>query len=108
MMISAAAVLVNCSTPEAVSVAMPVLSRFGLPFGAYANGFTRITQAFLTDAPTVDALEQRRDLGPAEYARFAMGWVARGATIVGGCCEVGPAHIEELARQLKAAGHTIA
>ncbi|WP_439570058.1 homocysteine S-methyltransferase family protein, partial [Roseovarius mucosus] len=38
---------------------------------------------------------------------FAMGWVDQGASIVGGCCEVGPAHIEELARRLRAAGHDI-
>jgi homocysteine S-methyltransferase len=36
-----------------------------------------------------------------------MGWVDAGATIVGGCCEVGPAHIAELARRLTAAGHKI-
>jgi S-methylmethionine-dependent homocysteine/selenocysteine methylase len=36
-----------------------------------------------------------------------MGWVAQGATIVGGCCEVGPDHIAELASQLRATGHQI-
>jgi homocysteine S-methyltransferase len=36
-----------------------------------------------------------------------MGWVAQGASIVGGCCEVGPAHIAELARRLRAEGHEI-
>jgi S-methylmethionine-dependent homocysteine/selenocysteine methylase len=30
-----------------------------------------------------------------------------GATIVGGCCETGPAHIAELARRLKGAGHRV-
>ncbi len=52
-------------------------------------------------------LSARADLGPEHYAEFAMGWVARGATIVGGCCEVGPAHIAELARQIVQAGHEI-
>lgn len=102
-----AAVLINCSPPEAMEAGLDILKTFGKPFGAYANGFTRISKDFLKDAPTVDALEQRQDLGPTEYARFAMSWIAQGATIVGGCCEVGPAHIEELARQLKAAGHSI-
>ena len=55
----------------------------------------------------MDALSPRRDLGPEAYAGFALGWVDQGATIVGGCCEVGPAHITELARALRAAGHTI-
>jgi S-methylmethionine-dependent homocysteine/selenocysteine methylase len=103
----AEAVLANCSAPEAMAAAMAALKPTGLPFGAYANGFTQITADFLKDSPTVDALEARRDLSPAAYARFAMGWVDQGATIVGGCCEVGPAHIAELARALRAAGHEV-
>ncbi|MGB5560569.1 MAG: homocysteine S-methyltransferase family protein [Paracoccaceae bacterium] len=103
----AAAVLANCSAPEAMSDALQALAKCGLPYGAYANGFERITKEFLQDRPTVDALSPRRDLGPEAYARYALGWVAQGATIVGGCCEVGPAHIAELARALVAAGHRI-
>lgn len=102
-----AAVLINCSRPEAVAAALDILKTFGPPFGAYANGFTRITEGFLQDAPTVDALEQRRDLTPDAYADFALGWVAQGATIVGGCCEVGPDHIRTLAGRLTAAGHSL-
>ncbi|WP_027256809.1 homocysteine S-methyltransferase family protein [Leisingera aquimarina] len=101
------AVLLNCSRPEVIGEGLNIVRGFGKPFGAFANGFTRISEGFLQDAPTVDALEQRQDLGPEPYAEFAMGWVAQGATIVGGCCEVGPEHIAELARQLRAAGHRI-
>ncbi|WP_324752151.1 homocysteine S-methyltransferase family protein [Roseovarius sp. Pro17] len=101
------ALLINCTRPEAVAAGLAILRGFGLPIGAYANGFDHISAAFLEDAPTVDALEVRRDLTPALYADFAMGWVAQGATIIGGCCEVGPAHITELAARLRAAGHTI-
>ena len=78
-----------------------------LPFGAYANGFTQITKAFLKDRPTVDALSARPEMTPSLYADFAMIWVGMGATIVGGCCETTPAHIAELARRLRAAGHRI-
>lgn len=101
------AVLVNCSPPEVIGDALEIVRGFGRPFGAYANGFTRISEGFLGDAPTVDALEARQDLDPSAYADFAMGWVDQGATIVGGCCEVGPDHIAELARRLRAAGHAI-
>lgn len=103
-----AAILANCSVPEAMAAALAELARFGLPFGAYANGFTHITEAFKADAPTVDVLHARHDLTPDRYTAFAMGWVGQGATIVGGCCEVGPAHIAALAAALRAAGHTIA
>ncbi len=101
------AVLVNCSRPEAIAAALDILSGFGRPFGAYANGFTGITEGFLDEKPTVDALQARTDLSPAAYADFAMGWVDQGATIVGGCCEVGPDHIAELAARLRAADHRI-
>lgn len=101
------AVLINCTRPESVAAGLEIVRGFGLPFGAYANGFTCISAGFLTAAPTVDALEQRTDLSPAAYAEFAMGWVAQGASIVGGCCEVGPEHIAELARRLRASGHEI-
>ncbi|MEL7258729.1 MAG: homocysteine S-methyltransferase family protein [Pseudomonadota bacterium] len=101
------AVLVNCSRPEAMAPALELIKAFGMPFGAYANGFSKISDGFLSEFPTVDALEQRTDLGPDAYARFAMDWVGQGASIVGGCCEVGPAHIAEIARQLASAGHRI-
>lgn len=103
----ARAVLANCSAPEAMAAALGLLAGFGLPFGAYANGFTRITKEFLKDSPTVDALEARPEMTPARYADFVMGWVAAGATIVGGCCETGPAHIAEIARRLRAGGYRI-
>lgn len=102
------AVLVNCSRPEVVANGLAIIKSFGKPFGAYANGFTQITEAFLEESPTVDALEARNDLDPAAYAEFAMAWVGQGATIVGGCCEVGPNHIKELAHQLTVAGYDIA
>ncbi|WP_425071823.1 homocysteine S-methyltransferase family protein [Sagittula sp. S175] len=103
----AAAVLANCSAPEAMPAALEQLARAGMPFGAYGNGFTMITKDFLKDSPTVDALTARRDMGPEVYADHALRWVEMGASIVGGCCETGPAHIAEIARRLGAAGHEI-
>ena len=102
-----AAVLANCSLPEVMQAALATLATFGLPFGAYANGFTHISDGFKTQGATVAELTHRHDLNPRKYAAFAMDWVAQGATIVGGCCEVGPAHIQALAQSLRAAGHEI-
>lgn len=94
-----AAVLVNCSVPEAVTNAVPLLVGNGIPVGAYANGFVSIADAFDHVGATVDVLETRKDLGPVAYADFAQKWVNAGATIIGGCCEVGPAHIALLAQK---------
>ena len=103
----AKALLANCSAPEAMPAALAALAEAGLPFGAYANGFTEITEDFLKDKPTVEALTARRDITPEVYAQHALGWIAQGATIVGGCCEVGPAHIAALSAAIRAAGHEI-
>ena len=102
-----AAVLANCSMPEAMLAALRELSTMGLPFGAYANGFSEISSLPLPDAVAAPDYTHRHDLTPEKYTDFVMQWVALGATIVGGCCEVGPAHIRHLAGALKAAGHTI-
>lgn len=103
----AEAILINCSAPEAIPAALKDISGAGLPFGAYANAFERITEDFLKDKPTVDALSKRRDMTPDVYADHALRWVDMGATIVGGCCEVSPAHIATLASVLRDAGHEI-
>ena len=99
-----AAGFVNCSLPEAVSDAIPVLAKQSIPVGAYANGFTGIAADFNKIGSTVDSLTARTDLGPAAYADFAQGWANAGASLIGGCCEVGPAHIAELARRFKTGG----
>ena len=103
----ASAVLANCSAPEAMAVALEALSAADLPFGCYANGFQEITDDFLKDKPTVDALQARPDMVPGLYADFAEHWVRQGATIIGGCCETTPAHIAAIARRLTDKGYRL-
>ncbi|WP_216601532.1 homocysteine S-methyltransferase family protein [Vreelandella azerica] len=55
----------------------------------------------------MDKLTSRKDLGPAAYAEIALGWIKQGATLVGGCCEVGPAHIAALALRLADEGYPL-
>tara|TARA_Y100000739_G_C20584326_1_gene454498 strand:+ start:309 stop:1190 length:882 start_codon:yes stop_codon:yes gene_type:complete len=95
------AILLNCSTPEGISSGLPLLKNLGVPFGAYANGFTEIVTDYKTSGSTVDLLPVRKDLTPKKYADFVSTWIDLGATIIGGCCEVGPKHIEELANRFK-------
>ena len=100
------AILINCSVPEAVSTAIKELRKIEnlvnrVAIGGYANGFTKITEAFKQPGATVTALEKRKDLDEAAYLEFAQQWQANGATIIGGCCEVGPSHIQHLAQHLK-------
>ena len=41
----------------------------------------------------VQVFGERVELDPAGYADWMAHWVAVGATIVGGCCGIGPDHI---------------
>ena len=96
-----AAVLINCSPPEAVSDGLPSLIGNGFNIGAYANGFTGIHSDFNSIDATVDLLEARTDLGPERYLEFVKTWTGMGASIVGGCCEVGPNHIAMIAEHFR-------
>jgi S-methylmethionine-dependent homocysteine/selenocysteine methylase len=103
--LGADAILLNCSKPEAILAAWPqMLSESGLT-GAYANGFTSVDS--LKPGGTVTSMESRSDLNPEAYALFALQWAKNGASLIGGCCEVGPAHIAELAKRFTQAGYIV-
>ena len=90
----ASAILINCSPPEAVHASLQRIAGLNVRLGAYANGFTTI--APILETGTVAKLEARRNLDPQTYCEFAQSWADDGATILGGCCEIGPAHIKAL------------
>lgn len=101
------AMLANCSAPEAMPRALEVMAATGRPAGAYGNAFVMLTKAFISGGTTAEDLHAREDMTAEVYARHAMSWIEYGATILGGCCETGPAHIAEIARRLTAEGHRI-
>ena len=102
------AIVINCSAPEAIPAGLAILKESGLPFGAYANGFTHICSDFLKKGATVDCLKARTDLSPEVYAKHVISWIRDyGATIVGGCCETGPSHIKATAKLLREFGYKI-
>ena len=90
--------LLITAAPDSISCALPILRARGIPYGAYANGFVEIPDDWEEEGGVVQ-LSSRADLPPEVYAGHAAGWMAAGASIVGGCCEIGPAHIARL-RQL--------
>ena len=102
----AEALLFNCSQPEvmqhAIERARIEAQRLGaaLRLGVYANAFPPQAE----DAAANEGLSPLRDdLHPAGYLRWAERWIDAGATIVGGCCGIGPEHITAIAAHMKAA-----
>ena len=98
----------NCSIPEVIERAIrdtnKVLSERNvnkanrennnqqINIGAFANSFVPISAAHKAN----EAVQGSRDLSPEEYLQFAKKWHSLGANIIGGCCGIGPAHIEAL------------
>ena len=102
--LGASAILFNCSRPEVMSRAVEAAieeltsARISLPVGVYANAFP--TQQGDTLANS-DLHDIRRDLDPLSYLGFVDTWCRRGATIIGGCCGIGPEHIAVLRKWLQ-------
>lgn len=103
--IGLASLSVNCCFPEALDAAMPVLGKSGIKCGGYANGFTSIEG--LAPGTTVDNLSARTDLSMQRYGEHVDKWIDAGATIIGGCCEIGPDYIAYLKSHLERQGHSL-
>ena len=113
------AVLVNCCSPQAVAAALPRLvaaAPKGVRVGCYANGFRTTTSEWLAGegggeecsgagaaglaAPPAEEYDAQGLILPEAYAAHAAGWRRAGASIIGGCCGVGPEHIARARRAL--------
>jgi S-methylmethionine-dependent homocysteine/selenocysteine methylase len=80
---------------------MPELARQGKTwFGGYANAYGPVPADWVMDGtkPTDGKLTLRADLSPDAYAAFARRWCDQGATIIGGCCGIGPDHLARIRR----------
>jgi len=98
-------VLFNCSQPEvmdaAVLAARDAIARSGTAsarIGVYANAFVPEPP---TDEPYAGISVMRADLTPEHYLAWAERWVRSGATVIGGCCGIGPEHIAALRAHLR-------
>jgi S-methylmethionine-dependent homocysteine/selenocysteine methylase len=96
----AEAILFNCSQPEvmnaAVLLAVESIADGGagaVRVGVYANAFAPEPHAI---EPYAGISELRHDISPGRYLDWAAQWVRSGATIIGGCCGIGPEHITAL------------
>jgi S-methylmethionine-dependent homocysteine/selenocysteine methylase len=93
-----AGILFNCSIPEVIEQALvdtnKAVSKLNktVVLGAFANGFTPIAHDYQANQGS----QAYRDISPSEYLDFAKKWHNLGASIIGGCCGIGPEFIEVL------------
>ena len=98
-------VMLSCVSPENFEKNLYELKSLGVPFGFKLNGFikTKIkdgyTSVFLGKKSNPNEfLGKRKDLTPDKIAEIAKKFKEAGATILGGCCETSPSHIEAISR----------
>jgi len=92
------AFLFNCTDPQAITRGLLELADLtDKPIGAYPNSF-HVPEGWTLDN---DIPVERRDLREHEFVDLAGKWFDIGATIVGGCCGIGPGHIGALSEKIK-------
>ncbi|GAB7021995.1 homocysteine S-methyltransferase family protein [Salidesulfovibrio brasiliensis] len=93
--------LANCSTMQnihkSMSIYQALATAFDFQYGAYGNRYNEIREDYKLE---LKSTELKEDLSPALYTDAARLWVEKGATIVGGCCGIGPDYIRHISQNL--------
>ena len=98
--------LFNCTHPEAVIDGIRTLrSLTAKPVGGYANRLNRIPMGHTVDNEVVAG--QRLDLSVEDFVSAGLSCIDEGALMIGGCCGIGPEHIDALRKAIKFKGHRL-
>jgi len=91
------AYLFNCTHPEAILQALRELATLtDKPIGGYPNRFNKVDPNWTLDSDII--IGMRSDIDIDVFVQIAKQFEAAGATIIGGCCGIGPEYIEALAQ----------
>lgn len=95
------AFLFNCTHPEAIEAGLVELAKLtDKPLGCYPNRLNPVPKAWTLDDVSNTGL--RRDMPEDAYVDAILRCIDKGATIVGGCCGIGPGYIRALVDRLAA------
>ena len=102
---NALGVILSCVSPENFEKNLNELKSLNIPFGFKLNGFvtTKLRESYTSvflgkKANPNEILGKRQDLTPIKIQEIAKKFKDAGATILGGCCETSPSHIEAIAK----------
>ena len=93
-----ASFLINCAPPEAIHSSINVMQSFSKPFGALPNAFVTVNDLDIHN--DVSILKKRSDLNIDKFIGEILSYIKNNASIVGGCCEVGPQYIEAIRNKI--------
>lgn len=91
--------LFNCTHPEAIEAGLRELKALTTkPIGCYPNRLNKVPEGWTLDNEITTGL--RSDLPQHLYVEAMLRSIQAGATMVGGCCGIGPSDIRALAERL--------
>ena len=97
-------IMLSCVSPENYEINLEELKSLKVPFGFKINGFitTKPKNGYSStftksNGNPNEFLGQRRDLTPEKIGKIVKKFKDNGATILGGCCEIRPSHIDAMA-----------
>ncbi len=94
--------LFNCTHPDAIEAGVEqIVGLTDKPTGGYPNRFNVPTGWTLDNEVLV---ERRTDFETEQFVRAAARCIEHGATLVGGCCRIGPEDIAALSAWLAQSG----
>ena len=99
-------IIAACVAPESYEIIIKELKNLDIPYGFKLNAFKNIPDDYGVSSssiwgkngnPTI-ILGKREDITESKFYEFAKKFKDDGATILGGCCEIRPSHINEIAK----------
>ena len=102
-------VITACVSPKAYETVIKDLQNLGIPYGFKLNAFHKIPKGYTVaskdqwgDAGNpITVLGVNNNLNETKFYEYAKKFMENGATILGGCCEIKPSHIKEIAKLKK-------
>ena len=96
-------IILSCVSPENFQLNLNEIKKLNIPFGFKLNAFIKTNPIpKLNENKSLDNPNQllgvRKDLTPEKMFEFAEKFTEEGATILGGCCETRPSHINAFSK----------
>jgi len=99
-------IIAACVAPESYEIIIKELKNLDIPYGFKLNAFKNIpdnygvlsSSAWGKNGNPTKILGKREDITESKFYEFVKKFKDDGATILGGCCEIRPSHINKIAK----------
>ena len=99
-------IIAACVSPKAYELIINDLQKVEIPYGFKLNAFKKIPEGYTVASKDQwgnagnpnTVLGVNSDLNESNFYEYVKKFKENGATILGGCCEIRPSHIKEIAK----------